>query len=370
MDDPVLSVSQLAEQIVAAGIPIFRMTTGVPVLHPNVRSISVLWEAGGETTVRQYTGQIGYESVFLNSPLYVVYTTGVTERVEIPPEPVEGEYGIVEDMRAIGATDYVAIPMRFSDRSNKALTFATQRPGGFETRHIEALESITTQIAPVLEIHTQRRMAETILDTYVGPTAGRRVLNGEIQRGDGEAIQAIIWFSDLMGFTELSNSIPGPRLVDLLNRYFGAVAGAVETGGGEVLKFIGDAVLAIFPYSDGSQGRSVAGAALAATRQALAELKTAFADDEPALRCGVALHAGEVFYGNVGGENRLDFTVIGPAVNLASRIEGKTRELGFDVLVSADFAELNGGGGRSLGRHVLKGIDGEVEIFVPDGLET
>ena len=368
LEDSVDIINGLAERIVDAGIPIFRMTTGIPVLHPNVRSVSILWEAGKETSVRLYTGQVGSQPIFQNSPLFVVYNTGETVHVPITPEPTDNEYGIVPDMRTVGATDYVAVAMRFSDRSNKALTFATRAPGGFRRDDIAGLESITAQVAPILEIHTQRRKAMTLLETYVGATAGQRVLDGEIMRGHGETIRAIVWFSDLRGFTNLGNSLAGAELIALLNRYFGAVAQAVEDAGGEVLKFIGDAVLAIIPYDNETQAKEMAVKALFAAKTALDNLAADGADttDGIRLRCGIALHAGDVFYGNVGGEKRLDFTVIGPAVNLTSRIEGMTKELDRSLLVSKAFAELLPERPPSQGHHILKGIDGPVEIFAPN----
>jgi len=364
--DPVDIVDGLAARIVESGIPIFRLTTGIPILHPNVFSVSILWEQGRKTVVRRYSGENFSESVFHNSPLYAVYRSGTTERVAVTPEPAEGEYGIVEDLRAMGATDYLAVPMRFSDRSYKALTFAARAPGGFTGAQVAALESIAAQMAPIFEIHMQTRKAATLLNTYVGKTAGRRVLDGEIRRGDGEAIRAVIWFSDLRDFTALGNALDGPELIALLNRYFGAVTRAVEEGGGEVLKFIGDAVLAIFPYEDEAGAPEMAAAALAAAGRALEALRQDAEAGPGDLRCGIALHAGEVFYGNVGGEARLDFTVIGPAVNLTSRIEGMTRELGRPLLVSETFAALLETRPHSLGRHRLKGVADPVEIFAPD----
>ena len=207
------------------------------------------------------------------------------------------------------------------------------------------------------------------MDTYVGPVTGQRVLDGEIKRGSGDTIRAAIWFCDPKDFTALSERLPGQVLIDKLNAYFDAVTSAIEAEEGEVLKFIGDAVLAIFQPREGDEA-AAAHHALAAARAATTNLSDANATrreaGEPEIECGISLHFGDVIYGNVGGQTRLDFTVIGPAVNLASRIEGLTRELGRPVLVSAEFAALHGGEFEALGSFALKGLSDKREVYAPE----
>ncbi|MCP4327493.1 MAG: adenylate/guanylate cyclase domain-containing protein [Alphaproteobacteria bacterium] len=351
-------LNAFGERLVAAGLPIERVSTGVPTLHPQLDFVSGLWERGKGTQGRTYRRTPDTVAVFENSPLFIVYTEARTVRCRLETPPRDGEFTILPDLRAAGLTDYVAIPLPFSDGSTKAVSYATDRPGGFDDVEIALLEAIGPYVAALEEAIYMRRVTGILLDTYVGRVAGRRVLDGAIKRGMQENIRAAIWFSDLKGFTALSEIVPGPRLIDLLNDYFDIVTAAIETEGGEVLKFIGDAVMAIFqPDGDDSEA---AHRALAAARSAAAALAdrnvVRKAEARPLIGFGIALHVGDVLYGNVGGESRLDFTVIGPAVNLASRIEGLTRELDRTVLVSAQFAALHGGEFEPLGEFAFKGI--------------
>ena len=309
--------------------------------------------------------------VFENSPLLPVYRGDGPIRVQITPEPEPSEFGIIAELRAEGFTDYTALPAPFSDGTTKAMTFATRRPGGFEDADIAALMALMPQISLLLEIQTLRRTTRILLDTYVGPTSGRRVLQGQIRRGQGEDIRAVLWFSDLRGFTELSDALANEELIVLLNDYFGALVSAVEAERGEVLKFIGDAMLAIFPIATASSGKRAAQRALAAARAAKVKIKEINAarrgDGKPEIAWGLALHVGEVHYGNIGGEMRLDFTVIGPAVNLAARLQGLAGSLGESCVVSADIADLLKGAGnlRDLGSYELKGVIQKQRVFAP-----
>jgi adenylate cyclase len=208
-----------------------------------------------------------------------------------------------------------------------------------------------------------------LLDTYVGRQSGGRVLEGQIQRGTGETIRAVIWLCDLRGFTGLSETLPRDELIDLLNCYFGPMCDAVMAEGGEVLKFIGDAMLAIFPIKADTSG--ICGAALMAAERAQAALVEENRRREglslPRIEYGLALHVGDVLYGNIGSDTRLDFTVIGPAVNLTARIESMCRQLGRPLLLSSDFVKAGGIAALSLGAFPLRGVGVEQEIFVPSG---
>jgi len=226
-------------------------------------------------------------------------------------------------------------------------------------------EAMTPAVAVNLEIQALRRMARTLLDTYVGRQVGGRVLAGQIRRGMGETINAVIWLSDLRGFTSLSESSLRDELIEMLNRYFGPMCDAVEANGGEVLKFIGDAMLAIFPVEpDAAQACLSALAAARAAEAAIAkENRERAADGRPQIRYGLALHVGDVMYGNIGGDARLDFTVIGPAVNLTSRIESMCKSLDRSPLLSAEFARVSGVGAELLGEFALKGVGAEQQIY-------
>jgi len=262
-------------------------------------------------------------------------------------------------------TDYVVLPVPFSDGTNKALSLATTRVGGFSDDEMALFEAMMPALAVNLEIQALRRMARTLLDTYVGRQAGGRVLAGQIRRGTGETINAVIWLSDLRGFTTLSESSPRDELIEMLNRYFGPMCDAVEASGGEVLKFIGDSVLAIFPIElDAAAAcRRALEAAHAAGIAIEAENLLRTASGAPQIDYGLALHVGDVMYGNIGGDARLDFTVIGPAVNLTSRIESMCKDLQRSPLLSAEFVRASGVRAELLGEFALKGVGARQPIY-------
>ena len=215
----------------------------------------------------------------------------------------------------------------------------------------------------------QRAIAENVLKAYIGQATGPRVLAGQIRRGAGEEIKAILWSSDLRGFTQLSDRLSGDRIITMLNTVFDAQAIAIESHGGEILKLIGDGLLAIFPITDEAEEKSAAERALSAAGEAFAAVRHALTKampaGEPPVRMVVALHCGTVSYGNIGAAARLDFTVIGPAVNLVSRVETVAKALDLPIVVSEAFAHAYRGDLRSLGRHELRGLAGSHELFSP-----
>jgi adenylate cyclase len=275
------------------------------------------------------------------------------------------EFPILTELRSAGVTDYVVLPVPFSDGTNKALSLATTRVGGFSDDEIALFEAMMPAVAVNLEIQALRRMARTLLDTYVGRQAGGRVLAGQIRRGMGETFNAVIWLSDLRGFTSLSESSPRDELIEMLNRYFGPMCDAVEASGGEVLKFIGDSVLAIFPIElDAAAAcRRALEAAHAAGIAIEAENLLRTASGVPKIDYGLALHVGDVMYGNIGGDARLDFTVIGPAVNVTSRIESMCKDLQRSPLLSAEFVRASAVRAELLGEFALKGVGARQPIY-------
>jgi adenylate cyclase len=354
-------VDALAGKLAEAGIEVMRVTTGVHILHPQIDASSCLWHRGRPSTERRWKMDL---SVLQNSPVAAVYTgRTVRKRLDGPPEP--DEFPIFAEVREDGATEYLALPLPFSDGSWKAITFVTARPGGFPDDDVARLASLTHTLGMILEIQTLHRTTVTLLEAYVGPTAGRRVLEGSIKRGMCEPIQAVIWICDLRGFTDLSERLPGEDLVRLLNDYFGVMTAAVERHGGEVLKFIGDGLLAVFPLQP--EPSAVPDRALAAAQEAEARVRALNEERVthglPPIRFGLALHVGEVLYGNIGGEGRLDFTVIGPAVNLAARIESLCARLDRQILVSGEFAALSRAPLDPLGSFQLKGVGTSHPVF-------
>jgi adenylate cyclase len=364
-----------AERLTAEGLPLWRLFFGLPVLHPLVRFLSVYWrdDRDGVDIVRREHGteqQPGY----LSSPIAAILDQDADalrfriERLEAPlPHP------ILDELRAEGGSDYVIMALHFGAGRNGVVSLATKRPGGFSTCDLALADGVRDALAAVLESLILKKLAATVVETYVGSRAGERVLSGEIRRGSLETVSAVLWYCDLRGFTGLSDRLAPPDLIALLNGYFEIIGGAVEAHGGEVLKFIGDAVLAIFPFPAGGgdpQGGSAAAActvALAAARQAVRDMAARNVErsawGEPILRCGIALHLGEVLYGNIGAPTRLDFTVIGQAVNLVTRIEGLCKRLDRTVLTSDAFAASAEEPLLSLGWHPVRGLLKPVEVY-------
>jgi adenylate cyclase len=303
----------------------------------------------------------------LNSPIVIAYRGEGPVRCLMTGPSNDQEFPIVKELRAEGLTDYVVLSVPFADGSHKALSLATNRPYGFHDDEIALFNALLPAFAFNLEIQTLRRTARTLLDTYVGRQAGARVLDGQIMRGMGETINAVIWLCDLRGFTSLSERLERDLLIELLNQYFGPMCDAVENAGGEVLKFIGDAMLAIFPVADAPAPACQQALAAAATaRAALEETNRARAEAGlPRIAYGLALHVGEVLYGNIGGESRLDFTVIGPAVNLTARIESLCGELKRELLLSADFVSTAGIPADEVGEFELHGVGERQRVFAP-----
>jgi adenylate cyclase len=307
---------------------------------------------------------------YLNSPLVPIFegAGGIRRRLDIK-EPLL-DFGILHDLHAEGATDYVAMPMHFSDGKINVISLSADRPGGFSTTDLGHIYEILAVLGRIYEVHALQHKASNLLDTYLGPHAGKRVLNGLIRRGDGENIRAVIWFCDLRGSTPLAQSMSRDEFLACLNEFFDSLAGAVLDQGGQILRYIGDAALAIFPIegeTDESNLQTACENAIAAAHEASVRIKSVNQrrekESEPALGYGIALHVGDVTYGNIGTGNRLEFTVIGEAANLAARIESMCKLLDEPVLLSAEFAACKPDQFVSLGQHSLKGIKEPQEIF-------
>ncbi|MDD9875455.1 MAG: adenylate/guanylate cyclase domain-containing protein [Gammaproteobacteria bacterium] len=370
LDDAGERCEAIVGRLREAGLPIARFVVAVRSLHPQADAFSAVWEEGGDIQFREHLlANVDARERRL-SPLFHATEEGRSSRHRLDGPPQADEGGIIQDLRDAGMTDYVVIALPFSDGSHRAMTFATRDPRGFGDRHVAILYGLTQALATTLEIRYLRHLAGTLMDTYVGTVAGRKVLDGAIKRGSGETIRAVIWFCDLRGFTALSERLSGAQLLETLNTCFDVMTLAIEAEDGEVLKFIGDAILAIFQPGGDDGDREAAARALAAAQAAVRNLSAVNHEREshgqPRIECGIALHLGDLLYGNVGGRRRLDFTVIGPEVNLASRIESMTRELKRPVLVSARFAEAHGGAFENLGRFAFKGVAERKTVLAPE----
>ncbi len=365
--EPAEFLEAFAQCLLEAGVAVTRVTTGVPLLHPQIASFSGLWQVGKGVSERSYRAVSSHVDALLNSPIVIAYRGQGPVRCRMTGPPSDQEFPIVKELRAEGLTDYVVLSVPFADGSHKALSLATNRADGFHDEEIALFNALVPAFSFNLEIQTLRRTARTLLDTYVGRQAGARVLEGQIKRGMGETLRAVIWLCDLRGFTSLSERLERDVLIELLNQYFGPMCDAVETAGGEVLKFIGDAMLAIFPVVDAPAPACLQALAAAATaRAALEETnRNRTAEGLPVIAYGLALHVGEVMYGNIGGESRLDFTVIGPAVNLTARIESLCGELRRELLLSADFVTAAGIPADEVGEFELHGVGERQRVFAP-----
>jgi adenylate cyclase len=336
-------IRELCHRMIEGGIPLWRAAVFVNTLHPDIFGRRFTWQAGKGVVVLEGPYALMETDEYRNSPVTAVRSNGQSLRRHLAKDDCPNDFPVLDELRAEGATDYVAVPLVFTDNSIHVATWATRQPGGFTPKQFAELETLIRPLTRVAEIRALLRTATNLLNTYVGRQAGERILAGEIRRGHVEAIRAAIWLSDMRGFTALSERLPPQELVDLLNRYFDCQVPPILEHGGEVLKFIGDGLLAIFPLAgDGNDASEVCRRALACAREAKALIDAldapACGDNEQPIRFGLALHVGHVLYGNIGGGNRLDFTCIGPAVNLAARLEKVAAQLGQSIVGSADFA--------------------------------
>ena len=375
VDDLLELFEALAWRLVAAGAPLDRASLHVGTLHPQVFGFAWNWErADGlcdEVKVAEATLKT---DAYRRNPLFRVIEFGEVFRGDTSDPDTVSKYPLMAELARRGITEYVVMPLRAGGAYHNAASIATKRPGGFTDADRADLSRILGLFALHVERHIVSRIARNVLDTYLGEAAGKQVLRGSIKRGAGEAIRAIIWVSDLRGFTDLSDRLAGSDIVALINAYFERLAGAVMAEGGEVLKFIGDGLLAVFPYAHFKDERAAAQASLAAAEQALRAVddlnratppELAAIDGWRPLRSGIALHEGEVFFGNVGAPDRLDFTVMGSAVNTASRVEALTKSLGRPVLITEPVARMLDHPLDHLGEHTLRGLATPLAIFSP-----
>lgn len=358
--------ASFCQEVVRSGAPVWRASLGLEVLHPEVSGWQHIWTNEGQSVRGADRATAATSPSYLNSPTRIVdeTTRPFRRRLEAPCPDLP----LLEELRLDGATDYVMYPLPFLDQTRTAvISFATQHPEGFDPLSLDRLEFGARLLSPYLERHVLRRIAVDLLDTYVGPRTGQRIIEGRVDRGAVEMIEAAIWFADLRGFTLLSEQSPIPAVLTHLNVWFGIIGEVVEAHGGEVLKFIGDAVLAIFPTTGERDRRAACRKALAAAqefcRRSEAENVLRLSSGHPPLEHGLALHVGEVAYGNVGASHRLDFTVIGPAVNRASRLLDLAKRLDQPVLVSHALAREVDQPLVDLGRHQLRDVGKPQRVF-------
>lgn len=386
--DEIDVVHGLCDRLNAAGLRISRAIAIVDTLHPIYEGRAFRWRDDGveEASLVEYgSSEVGEAAEeWRRSPFFHMDENGLTEL----RRRLEGEgpldYPLFGRMRTQGATDYLALIQHFDDPEGGGprlgafglmdrvySMWLTDKPGGFTDEDIDVLRQLVPKLCLVLKAASLARIAQTLVEVYLGRDPGRRILSGRISRGVADRISAVLWFSDLRGYTTISDKAAAEEVMPLLDDYAGAVIGAIHGAGGDVLKLIGDGTLAIFPADDPAEACRAALAAETALRASLAKLNARrAAEHRPVTDVYLGLHIGDVFYGNIGSDERLDFTVVGAAVNEVSRIATMCRSADRTVLMSSAFAEALPGADRarivSVGRYALRGVGRAQELFTVD----
>ncbi len=374
-----LMLTEFCERAVAAGLPLASGVVVIDTLHPIYEGHAIRWyHDNRETTLQNYgrTSEGEAAENYRRSPFYYLVQSGEPYlRRRLTPQ-TDLEFTTLDKVRAEGMTDYVGILNRFApegvigDMDCVYSSWMTARPEGFADADIEALSRLLPFLALAMKCAALARTAQNLVEAYLGRDAGRLVMSGRIARGVADRINAVLWFSDLRGYTRITDTAPPEQIIPLLNDYADAVIASIHAKGGDVLKLIGDGVLAIFRADDRPRACLKAIAAATKAEQAIAALnERRAAAGLPTTQMYLGLHIGEVFFGNVGSADRLDFTVVGPAVNEVSRIAAMCRSVDQTVLVSAAFAAALGAAGPSLvsvGRYALRGVGHPQDLFTLD----
>ncbi len=375
----------LCRRLVAAGVPLWRAFAGMQTLHPQWHGYGYTWWRDQSVVEPEqfprdeHYQQLVTNSVFGHLTRQAETATGDGEpwlslRRRLAGPEARYDFPMLEELAAAGGTDYFAEIVGFGARDDAShgtgigYSFATDRPEGFSEDDLTLLQAVLPVVSLAMMTHAGHTIASDLLAAYLGADAGRRVHAGAVARGAGETIRAVLWYADIRGFTAIADSLPGPAVIELLDEVFETLAASLRPHDAQILKFLGDGMLAIFPFDEATQDRTCR-RALAAAAEAMSAVDRLNAGrcaaKKPVAAVDLALHLGEVLYGNVGAVDRLDFTVIGPAVNEVARIETLCEPLGRKVLVSAELAAALGSdcGLEPLGRHHLRGVRAVRAIF-------
>lgn len=356
----------LATRLQDAGFDLHRVSIWLPTKHPELWGHQLIWEPPTGARVVRRSHDASLTTDYVGTPAEALFKSGaLTLRRRIAVEPARSEFAMLTAMADAGATDYVLIALDLGRQFGSWISFATRRPDGFS----DAQLALLTEATPLLSLHLQLLGAHfetrSLLEVYLGGNAARRVVDGEFRRGTGTELDAALWFCDMRGFTAMSDRLPARAVVGVLDRYFEHVATPITEHGGEILKFIGDATLAVFPIGE-HDAANACKRALAAALAVLTRIDAWAPGEAGRIEVGVALHTGRVFYGNIGGRERLDFTVIGASVNEVCRVEAMCKTLGEPLLMTSSFAAALGTRDVevvSLGHHALKGVAQRQEIL-------
>lgn len=370
-------------RLVAAGIPVQRVNLTVRAHHPEIGTVAFRWHRDDGNARQDFQRATEAPEDYIRSPLYHLVTHPIPElRQRLDDPDPELDFPIFDELRARGATDYYATKRLFLRQDHTTptdplkaeegmiISLTTDTPGGFSNAQLDGLRNLLAPLCLTLKCGANRLMAQDITAAYLGADASRRVLSGDLTRGSCETISAVIWYFDLQGFTKLSETLSGPSIIEMLNDYFAVAVEVVERNGGNVLKFMGDGMLAIFDLNEIPDARAVAVSAAVELREMFSEMnKRRATQDLTATGFTLALHAGDILYGNIGGKTRLDFTVIGPAVNTTARILGMSGNVDQTIVISsrvaapllAERSDL-----VSLGQYRLRGVTDRQELFTLD----
>ena len=352
--------SGLAQSLIAAGVPLWRLRLGIRTLHPLFVALSGTWERdGGQVEIPPAPHGLETRSTYIGSPLEIIQKTGLPFRRDLRADLHPEDHIVLQELKDRGATDYFGTAMRFTGDTRGLLVFVCDHPDGFTDHDIKMFGKLADVLAPTLEVIRLKNLTQAIADAYLGPRSAARVMSGQITRGHVETIRAAILFSDIRGWTAINTRLQPTETIDIANRYFDLLSDAITAHGGEVLKLMGDGLLAIFPEEENTRPCPNA---LAAAQQAQANARAADGFNTP---FGIAMHVGDVLYGNVGSARRLDFTVMGAAVNLAARIEQLCARYDRNILFSRAFAEHLDAPYQHVGTEPIKGIDAPQDIFAP-----
>jgi len=381
------------QRLVVHGTPLWRAHSAMETLHPQWHGYGTTWRRDlNAIAPESYAHGEDDEAIWVRSPFYALIERAragepnPSMRRRLSAGPEERDFPALKEFFAAGATDYaawlfvygdpLASGLGIGDRSQGSgvvFSFATDRDAGFSDVDVMLMQATLPALSLAMKAHAGHVIASGLLRTYLGWDAGGRVHAGAVTRGSMEQLRAAIWYADIRGFTELSDSAPGPTVIDLLNDAFEAMAAPLRERGGQVLKFVGDAMLATFAFEEAERavacGRAI-DAVIEATRNLEALNRVRAQAGAPLAEVDFALHVGEVMYGNVGAADRLDFTAIGPAINEVVRIEALCQPLGRSILVSPEFAEIARESGRRLeplGLHALRGVKAPKALFALDG---
>lgn len=363
--------AQMCIRLQQVGIPLKRSTLHILINHPQWLGARFMWSDGmREAEIALVDYDVRERSEYIGSAANEMQEGATEVRENLERDPSLGrKHALYVEMREKGLTDYVAWPLYHTLGKRHLITFATDWPGGFDHAHIAALKKLLPVLSLVSEIRIKNRLARTLLETYVGSHAAELILAGATRRGTGTTVRAAIMICDLRDFTKISDNWPRDDVIDLLNDYFDAMSEPIARHGGEILKFIGDGLLAIFPLHAPNACANLLHAVTEARRAMAALNERNSATGRAPLNYGIGVHVGDVMYGNIGSSSRLDFTVIGPAVNMASRLEALTKKLGRTVLLSRDFAELVEPKFEleHVGKHEVRGFSDPIELFAYQG---